>query len=108
MGTPNSDMADPELRLRDMDLEGIDVAVLYPSLGLNFWAVTDPATATSLAAWLAELRRACTRFPRRVPATRSLPRPHDHPELREIIAPLPEATRREVLGTHALDGYALR
>src|SRR5437016_1289118 len=62
MATPNSDMADlahsptyaeaqpggfdPVIRLHDMDLEGIDVAVLYPSLGLNFWAITDPEIAT--------------------------------------------------------------
>ncbi len=49
---------DPHARLKDMDLEGIDAAVLYPSLGLNFWAITDPAAATSLARayndWLAE------------------------------------------------------
>jgi predicted TIM-barrel fold metal-dependent hydrolase len=73
LGTPGSDMADlsrspeyadaqpggfdPDARLRDMDTEGIDVAVLYPSLGLNFWAVTDAAVATELARayndWLA-------------------------------------------------------
>ena len=73
LGTPGSDMADlahsptyeeaqpggfdPRLRLTDMDLEGIDTAVLYPSLGLNFWAVKDPDVAISLARayndWLA-------------------------------------------------------
>jgi predicted TIM-barrel fold metal-dependent hydrolase len=49
---------DPRLRLADMDREGIDVAVLYPSLGLNFWAIIDHDAATSLARayndWLAE------------------------------------------------------
>jgi predicted TIM-barrel fold metal-dependent hydrolase len=74
LGTPGSDMADltrspryneaqpggfdPKARLADMDLDGIDTAVLYPSLGLNFWAVTDVDAAIALARtyndWLAE------------------------------------------------------
>jgi predicted TIM-barrel fold metal-dependent hydrolase len=73
LGTPGSRMSDfagsptleealpggfdPRLRLRDMDREGIDAAVLYPSIGLNFWAVEDPAAAIALARayndWLA-------------------------------------------------------
>ena len=48
---------DPGLRLADMDAEGIDQAVLYPSIGLYFSVVEDPAAATALAAayddWLA-------------------------------------------------------
>ena len=48
---------DPALRLADMDAEGIDQAVLYPSIGLYFCAVPDPAAAVALAAayndWLA-------------------------------------------------------
>jgi predicted TIM-barrel fold metal-dependent hydrolase len=74
LGTPGSDMADlahsptydeaqpggfdPNLRLADMDLEGIETAVLYPSLGLNFWSITDADAASSLARayndWLAQ------------------------------------------------------
>lgn len=74
LGTPGSDMADlanmptyddaqpggfdPRVRLVDMDTEGIDVAMLYPSLGLNFWAVDSPTAAVVLARayndWLAE------------------------------------------------------
>jgi predicted TIM-barrel fold metal-dependent hydrolase len=74
LGTPGSDMADlahsptydeaqpggfdPNLRLADMDLEGIETAVLYPSLGLNFWSITDADAAASLARayndWLAQ------------------------------------------------------
>jgi len=72
LATPGSDMArdkripledalpggsDPVKRLADMDIEGIDVAVLYPSIGLNCWAIHDPAAAVSLAKayneWLA-------------------------------------------------------
>jgi len=48
---------DAKLRLADMDREGIDVAVLYPSIGLNFWALEDASTAVALARvyndWLA-------------------------------------------------------
>jgi uncharacterized protein len=73
LGTPGSNMADlahspayeeaqpggfdPHVRLRDMDSEGIDLAVLYPSLGLNFWSIIAADAATSLARayndWLA-------------------------------------------------------
>ncbi len=41
--------SDPAARLVDMDLEGIDQAVLYPSIGLYFWALTDPVTATMVS-----------------------------------------------------------
>ena len=33
---------DPALRLADMDAEGIDQAVLYPTIGLYFCAVPEP------------------------------------------------------------------
>src|SRR5438309_10704639 len=61
LGTPGSKMSDfehakpleealpggfdPRIRLSDMDSEGIDVAVFYPSVGLNFWAIEDPSAA---------------------------------------------------------------
>jgi len=65
---------DPVTRLRDMDLEGIDVAVLYPSLGLNFWAIEDPAAAVALARayndWLAEY---CSADPQRLYGAAMLP-----------------------------------
>lgn len=41
--------SDPVARLADMDREGIDQAVLYPSIGLYFWALDDPAAARALA-----------------------------------------------------------
>ncbi len=48
---------DPQVRLADMDAEGIDVAMLYPSVGLNFWALENAGAATALARayndWLA-------------------------------------------------------
>jgi predicted TIM-barrel fold metal-dependent hydrolase len=49
--------SDPHLRLIDMDAEGIDQAVLFPSIGLYFSAVADPDSAVHLARayndWLA-------------------------------------------------------
>jgi predicted TIM-barrel fold metal-dependent hydrolase len=51
--------SDPKLRLSDMDTEGIDQAVLYPSVGLYVWSLADPAAATALARayndWLASV-----------------------------------------------------
>ncbi len=49
--------SDPWARLADMDAEGIDQAVLFPSVGLYFWALDDPRAATVIASayndWLA-------------------------------------------------------
>jgi predicted TIM-barrel fold metal-dependent hydrolase len=74
MGTPGADVStgshepvpletarrgafDPAARLADMDIEGIDVAVLYPTIGLGFWGIRDPAAALAVARayndWLA-------------------------------------------------------
>jgi predicted TIM-barrel fold metal-dependent hydrolase len=74
MGTPGTDVSvgstepvpleqartgafNPHARVTDMDAEGIDVAVLYPTIGLGFWGITDPAAAVAVARayndWLA-------------------------------------------------------
>jgi uncharacterized protein len=49
--------SDPHVRLADMDAEGIDRAVLFPSIGLYTWALDDAAAAVALARayndWLA-------------------------------------------------------
>ena len=90
LGTPGSNMADlahspaydeaqpggfdSAIRLADMDVEGIDAAVLYPSLGLNFWSITDADAATSLARayndWLADY---CASDPRRLHGAAMVP-----------------------------------
>ena len=66
--------SDPVARLRDMDREGIDQAVLYPTIGLYFSLVEDPATAVALAAayndWLAGY---CATDPRRLFGAAMLP-----------------------------------
>ena len=90
LGTPGSDMSDrsnspplegalpggfdPVQRLADMDSEGIDTAVLYPSIGLNFWPIEDPDAAVALARayndWLAGY---CSAAPTRLFGAAMLP-----------------------------------
>jgi predicted TIM-barrel fold metal-dependent hydrolase len=90
LGTPGSAMSDlehsttleeaqpggfdPELRLADMDAEGIDRAVLYPSIGLNFWAIEHVDAAVALARayndWLAQY---CSAAPDRLFGAAMLP-----------------------------------
>jgi uncharacterized protein len=41
--------SEPVARLADMDAEGIDQAVLFPSVGLYFWALSDAAAADDIA-----------------------------------------------------------
>src|ERR1700739_568115 len=52
---------DPHARIPDMDLDGIDAAFLYPSIGLFAGAVQDPALAAAVARasnrWLADYRQ---------------------------------------------------
>jgi uncharacterized protein len=73
MGTPGTDVGapvgpvpleearegafDPRARLIDMDAEGIDRVVLYPTIGLGFWGIADAGAAVAVARayndWLA-------------------------------------------------------
>ena len=65
---------DPHARIPDMDLDGIDAAFLYPSLGLFAGALADPqlATAPSRAynRWLADY---CRPYPDRLFGVAMLP-----------------------------------
>ena len=84
--------SDPVTRLRDMDSESIDQAVLYPTIGLYFSLLADPAAAVALAAasneWLAGY---CAADPRRLFGAAMLPL-QDPPaaarELRRAVAEL--------------------
>ena len=66
--------SDPVARLGDMDSEGIDQAVLYPTIGLYFSVLEDPAAAVALATayndWLAGY---CAADPRRLFGAAMLP-----------------------------------
>ena len=58
---------DPHARIPDMDLDGIDAAFLYPSIGLFAGAVQDPPTAAAMSRaynrWLADY---CKPYPDRL------------------------------------------
>jgi predicted TIM-barrel fold metal-dependent hydrolase len=91
MGTPGTDVStgstepfpleraragafDPAARLVDMDAEGIDVAVLYPTIGLGFWGITDARAAVAVARayndWLAGY---CSAAPERLHGAAMVP-----------------------------------
>lgn len=65
---------DPRLRLEDMDLEGIDVAVLYGVVSLGFYAMEDRelsiACCRAYNDWLADY---CATDPDRLKGTPALP-----------------------------------
>src|SRR5207237_104995 len=65
---------DPHARIPDMDLDGIDAAFLYPSLGLFSGAVQDPQLAAAMCRaynrWLADY---CKPYPDRLFGVAMLP-----------------------------------
>lgn len=65
---------DPRARLRDMDAEGIDVAVLYPTLWLLYGDIRDPTVAAGVCRgysdWMAEF---CKTDPKRLFAAAPMP-----------------------------------
>ena len=76
---------DPRQRLRDMDAEGIDVAVLYPSVGLFLEAVEDAALAEACCRvyndWLADY---CRADPRRLVGIAGIPLQNVEAAVREM------------------------
>jgi predicted TIM-barrel fold metal-dependent hydrolase len=65
---------DPHARIPDMDLDGIDAAFLYPSIGLFAGAVQDPPLAAAMSRaynrWLADY---CKPYPDRLFGVAMLP-----------------------------------
>jgi uncharacterized protein len=65
---------DPQARLADMDVEGIDVAILYGTASLGFWGIEDRALGQACCRayndWLAEY---CAEAPDRLKGTPALP-----------------------------------
>ncbi len=65
---------DPHARIRDMDLEGIDIAVLYPSLWLLYGDMPDPQVAAAACRayndWIADF---CRPYPDRLFAVAPMP-----------------------------------
>ena len=83
---------DPVARLADMDAEGIDQAVLYPSIGLYMSALNDPTAAVAVARayndWLASY---CATADRRLFGAAMLPLqdpPAAASELRRAVSEL--------------------
>jgi predicted TIM-barrel fold metal-dependent hydrolase len=67
-------MWDPRARLDDMDLEGIDVAVLFPPGAGEEWALLDPPFAAALCRALNDARAEyCAFAPGRLHAVAKLP-----------------------------------
>src|SRR5262249_3978313 len=65
---------DPHARIKDLDLDGIDAAFLYPSIGLFSGAVSDPGLAAAMCRaynrWLADY---CKPYPDRLFGIAMLP-----------------------------------
>src|SRR2546425_2536086 len=65
---------DPHARIKDMELDGIDAAFLYPSIGLFSGAVKDPQLAAAMCRaynrWLADY---CRPYPDRLFGVAMLP-----------------------------------
>ena len=58
---------DPHARIKDMDTEGIEVSILYPSIGLFFGGIKDPQLAAAACRaynnWMADF---CQPYPHRL------------------------------------------
>jgi predicted TIM-barrel fold metal-dependent hydrolase len=71
---------DPHKRIADLDLEGIDVAVLFPTVGLRFCGLQDAKLAAALCRaynnWLADY---CKPYPNRLVGVGAIP--FQEPEL---------------------------
>src|SRR5215813_3074934 len=86
---------DPHARIPDMDLDGIDAAFLYPSIGLFSGAVDDPGLAAAMCRaynrWLADY---CRPYPDRLFGVAMLP-------MQSIPLAIEEMRfAREALGMH--------
>src|SRR5262245_63609385 len=65
---------DPQARLADLDVEGLDAVVLYPTVGLAYWAIADRDAAIAVVRayndWLASF---CAVDPTRLFGVAALP-----------------------------------
>jgi predicted TIM-barrel fold metal-dependent hydrolase len=89
--TPRAGGFDPAARVADLDAEGIDVAVLYPSIGLYFAELTDTDLQAALCRaynrWLADY---CRVAPERLVGVALLPLA----DLDQAVRELEHATER--------------
>ncbi len=99
---------DPRRRLIDMDSEGIDVAVLYPSIGLFLEAIEDPALAEACCRvyndWLADYCRAA---PDRLVGIAAIPMQDVHAAARELQRAVALGMRGAFIRPNPCNGRAL-
>jgi len=76
---------DPKERLKDMDLEGIDIAVLFPTLGMFLGGIKDiklaAETSSAYNNWLADY---CSANPRRLKGYAHIPLQDVRSAIREL------------------------
>ncbi len=86
---------DPDERVKVLDAEGIDIAVLYPGLGLALGGIRDGELAAASCRvyneWIADF---CSRHPDRLAGVGALP-------LQDPVAAIAEVTRIAELGLRA-------
>jgi predicted TIM-barrel fold metal-dependent hydrolase len=85
-------MTDPSERLKDMDLEGIDVTVNFPGGAGEEWALLDPEFSAALCRTMNDAKAAfCSHAPERIKAIAKLPMidpPAAAAELRRAVTEL--------------------
>ncbi len=85
-------MTDPDERIKDMDLEGIDVTVTFPGGAGEEWALLDPAFSLALCRTINEAKATFNRHdPKRLKALAKLPMidpPAAAAELRRAVTEL--------------------
>ena len=63
----------PEERIKDMDADGVDVSIVYPTVGLMLYSVPDPESLNAICSiyndWLVDF---CKTFPHRLKAVAML------------------------------------
>ena len=101
--------ADAPALLADMDVEGIDTMVLFPTFGLNLGMIREPDYAAALARaynnWMHDYRQAA---PERLKAVAILPLVDPPAAVRELERDdLSETLKRKILGDNALRYYGL-
>ena len=107
-------MTDPSERLKDMDLEGIDVTVTFPGGAGEEWALLDPEFSIGLCRTMNDAKAAfCKNAPQRIKAIAKLPMidpPAAAAELRRAITELglvgmvtPQHIRDKNLGDPSFD-----
>jgi uncharacterized protein len=99
---------DPYVRLRDMDLEGIDIAILYPSGATSLCVIENPELETAVYRaynrWLAEY---CSANTGRLKGMILISMPHPHLGVQEVLRVADEPWVVGILLSPHMDDYNL-